>query len=69
MKANQTVRAPEIGLLATVGQISQIKVFSKQKQVRIGILSTGNELVSASTVDLPPGKIRDSNKCMLKALA
>jgi len=27
-----------------------------------------DELVSASTLDLSPGKIRDSNKCMLTAL-
>ena len=37
--------------------------------MKIGILSTGNELVPASTKDLPPGKIRDSNKRMLRAIA
>ena len=35
----------------------------------MGLLSSGNELVPASTIDLPPGKIRDSNKCMLTAIA
>ena len=37
--------------------------------LKLGILSTGNELVPASTPELPPGKIRDSNKCMLMAVA
>ena len=60
---NQTLRAAEIGLLATVGRIKGIKVY--QKPV-IGILSTGNELVDASTETLEDGKIRDSNKLMLK---
>ncbi len=60
---NQTLRAAEIGLLATVGRIKGIKVY--QKPV-IGILSTGNELVDASTETLDDGKIRDSNKLMLK---
>lgn len=32
-------------------------------------MSSGNELVNASTIDLPPGKIRDSNKTMLYHLA
>lgn len=43
--------------------IKGIKVY--QKPV-IGILSTGNELVDASTETLDDGKIRDSNKLMLK---
>ncbi len=60
---NQTLRAAEIGLLATVGRIKGIKVY--QKPV-VGILSTGNELVDASTETLDDGKIRDSNKLMLK---
>ena len=57
------MRAAEIGLLATVGRIKGIKVYKKPI---IGILSTGNELVDASTESLEDGKIRDSNKLMLK---
>ena len=34
----------EVGLLATVGRINAIKVYKKPK---IGLLSTGNELVDA----------------------
>jgi len=48
--------------LATVGRIKGIKVYKKPV---IGLLSTGNELVDASTECLEDGKIRDSNKLML----
>ena len=66
------MRAPEIGLLATVGKVSDIQVkeiVQLNNRVKVGVLSTGNELVPASTLILPPGKIRDSNKCMLMAVA
>lgn len=69
LKRGQLVKAPEIGLLATVGCVTQIKVQAGPRKLKFGILSSGNELVPASTVDLPPGKIRDSNKSMLMALA
>jgi gephyrin len=52
-------------LLATVGHIKDIKVY---KRPIIGLLSTGNELVDASTEHLEDGKIRDSNKLMLKSI-
>ena len=68
------IRAPELGLLATVGSVSGIEVWPKVKRVhrsiKIGILSSGNELVDATSESpLPSGKIRDSNKCMLMAVA
>ena len=68
------IRAPELGLLATVGSVSGIEVRPKAKRVnrtiKIGILSSGNELVEATSESpLPSGKIRDSNKCMLMAIA
>jgi len=59
------IKAAEIGLLATVGHIKDIKVY---KRPIIGLLSTGNELVDASTEHLEDGKIRDSNKLMLKSI-
>ena len=62
IQKNQTLRAAEIGLLATVGRVKGIKVYKKPV---IGLLSTGNELVDASTETLEDGKIRDSNKLML----
>jgi gephyrin len=65
LNKNQTLRAAEIGLLATVGRIKSIKAYKKPL---IGLLSTGNELVDASTEHLEDGKIRDSNKLMLKSI-
>ena len=51
--------------MATVGKIKGIKVYKKPI---IGLLSTGNELVDANTEHLDDGKIRDSNKLMLKSI-
>lgn len=51
------LRAPEIGVLASLG-IHRLKVVRKP---RVGILSTGNEIVSYKTVSLAPGEVRDSN--------
>jgi gephyrin len=59
------LRAAEIGLLATVGRVKAVKVFSKPV---IGLISTGNELVEASCETLDDGKIRDSNKLMLTSI-
>jgi len=59
------LQAPEIGLLATVGKVKGVMVW---RRPRIGLLSTGNELVETGVVELSDGKIRDSNKLMLKAL-
>ena len=50
LKPGQALNAAEIGLLATVGRIQDIKVY---RRARVGLLSTGDELVGASTVDLP----------------
>ncbi|CDW71322.1 molybdopterin biosynthesis [Stylonychia lemnae] len=65
LEQGSVLRSAEIGLLATVGKISEIKVYKKPI---IGLLSTGNELVEANTVELLDGYIRDSNKIMLKAM-
>jgi gephyrin len=62
LEKGQTLRAAEIGLLATVGKVKNIKVYRKPV---IGLVSTGNELVDAATEHLEDGKIRDSNKLML----
>ena len=42
LEKNQVLKAVEIGLLASIGKISDIRVYSKPI---IGIISTGNELV------------------------
>ena len=75
LESGQVIRAPEIGLLATVGCVSNIQIRAakveqeRTRAITIGILSSGNELVDSGTESLPAGKIRDSNKCMLMALA
>lgn len=54
----------EIGVLSSVG-IRSISVYRKP---RVGVLSTGNEVVDhSSTQDLKPGQIRDSNRPTLLA--
>lgn len=53
-----------MGTLATIG-CQKIKI---KQDVRVGLLSTGNELVRFDMADVPAGKIRDSNKIMLKTL-
>ena len=65
LEANQVLKGAEIGLLATVGRVDGVKVYRKPV---IGLVSTGNELVDASTKELEDGKIRDSNKIMLKSI-
>ncbi|XP_044749881.1 gephyrin-like [Coccinella septempunctata] len=51
------ISAGHIGVLATVGH-SKVKVFRRSS---IGVLSTGNELISHKDT-VAPGQIRDSNK-------
>jgi molybdopterin molybdotransferase len=53
--------AARIGVLATVGA----RRVRAHRRVRVGVLSTGDELVE--TGPLEPGKIRDSNRPMLLA--
>jgi molybdenum cofactor synthesis domain-containing protein len=53
--------ASRIGVLATVGA-RRVRAYPR---VRVGVLSTGDELVE--TGPLEPGKIRDSNRPMLLA--
>ncbi len=59
------LRAAELGLLASLG-IVQLAVMKKP---RVGILSTGNELVPYDTKRIPPGKVRDSNALALCEMA
>lgn len=52
-----------IGILATLGF-----PFFDALDLRIGILSTGDEIVPADTVELPAGKVRDANAWFLEFL-
>ena len=56
----------EIGILASIGKVSEIQVFKKP---RIGLVSTGNELLEAhEIVPEGKGKIRDSNTHMILSI-
>ena len=59
----QLLRPQELGLLAGIG-IDNINVFRK---VRVGIISTGDEVVPYHEAP-PPGKIRDMNAVNIAAL-
>jgi molybdopterin molybdotransferase len=61
--AGHRLRPQELGLLAGLGLVS-LHVF---RRVRVGILSTGDELVDFHASP-PPGKIRDMNSIHLAAL-
>ncbi|WOL15575.1 molybdopterin biosynthesis protein CNX1 [Canna indica] len=65
LKSGDQLGSPEIGLLATMG-ITVVKVYPRPK---IGVLSTGDELVEPATKYLSRGQIRDSNRAMLMAAA
>lgn len=56
LEAGYRIRPQEIGVLASLG-ISQVSVIQRP---RVGILATGDELVSVEE-SLQPGKIRNSN--------
>jgi molybdenum cofactor synthesis domain-containing protein len=61
--AGTVLGAAAIGVLASVGATT-VRAFPRP---RVGVLSTGDELVESGP--LAPGKIRDSNRPMLVALA
>lgn len=63
LTAGTMLRAQEIGLLAAMGQ-TKVPVFQKP---RIGIISSGDEIVPADTTP-GPGFIRDANTYSLAAL-
>jgi molybdopterin molybdotransferase len=60
----RTLRAQDVGLLAALG-VTDIKT---GRRPRVGVLSTGDELVPASATPRP-GQIRDVNSCALCCLA
>jgi molybdopterin molybdotransferase len=62
LSAGHLLRPQDIGLLAGIGRQS-LTVF---RRVRVGIISTGDEIVSHEQQP-PPGKIRDMNSVSLAA--
>lgn len=65
LSAGTTIRPQDIGLCAAVG-ITEIEV---QMPLRMGILSTGIEIVPADTTNVPFGKVRDVNAYAVAGLA
>jgi molybdopterin molybdotransferase len=63
--AGTVLRAPHLGVLASVGA-ARVRA---TRRARVGVLSTGDELVPTATpAPLAAGTIRDSNRPMLLAL-
>ncbi len=54
-----------IGVLATIGAVEPLV----SKRPKVAVMSTGDELVAPETAELAPGKIRDSNRPLLVAMA
>lgn len=62
--AGHVVRPQDVGLLAALG-VDRVPVFER---LRVGVLSTGDELVAPGT-DAPPDRTYDANRPMLLQLA
>jgi molybdopterin molybdotransferase len=62
-EAGTTVLPAHVGVLATLG-ITEVPAY---RRPRVGVLSTGDELIEGPRA-LAPGQIRDSNRPMLLAL-
>ncbi len=63
LEKGHRLRPQDLGGLAAVG-ITRIKVY---KKLKVGILSTGDEIVPPDTKHLAPGQIRDVNGISLSA--
>lgn len=63
LRAGTVLRAQDIGLAAALG----IDTVSVRPRLRVGVLSTGEELVGHDAPDPAPGRIPDTNRPMLLA--
>jgi molybdopterin molybdotransferase len=63
LPAGRRLRPQDVGLLAGLG-VLEVEV---RRRPRVGLLSTGDELVPPETAELPPGRIRDINQTVLAA--
>ncbi len=62
--AGEVVTARHIGVFAAVG-VAEVEVC---RPVRVGVVSTGDEVMPPDVVELDPGQIRDSNRPLLIGL-
>lgn len=65
LRAGQRLRPPDLALLAALG-IAAVEVF---RQLRVAVLSTGDEIVERPDLPALPHQIWDANRPMLLALA
>jgi len=63
-RPGRPLRPQDLGMLAAAG-ITDVPVHARP---RVAIISTGDELVAASTTELAPGQVRDSSAPALAAL-
>lgn len=63
IKGGSRLRPYEIGVLSSIGY-TEVEVF---KKIRVGIISTGDEIVSPKKTPLP-GQVRDVNTYLLNSL-
>jgi len=65
LSAGHKLRSPDLALLTGLG-VTKVTVY---KRLRVGVLSTGDEIVPADGGASPKGKTYDANRPMLLALA
>ncbi|MBU2959228.1 molybdopterin molybdenumtransferase MoeA [Citreicella sp. C3M06] len=65
LPAGQRLRAPDLALLSALG-LGEVQV---QRKLRVGVLSTGDEIIASAGAPALPHQIWDANRPMLLALA
>lgn len=65
LRRGRGLRAPDIALLTALG-VAEVPVF---RRLRVGVLSTGDEIVTAPGAATGPHQIYDANRPMLLAMA
>ena len=65
LPAGHRLRAPDLALLSALG-IPEVDVY---RPLRVGVLSTGDEIISSPATPAAPHQIWDANRPMLLALA
>ena len=65
LPAGHNIQPQDIGALLALGLADEIAVMQRP---RVGLFSTGDELVTPDTQDLQPGQIRDINSGTIQAL-